>query len=125
MSDAGAAATPGRRRILVVEDEPLIGMLLEDMLADLGYEVAASASRLDDAIKEAQEQDFHAAILDVNLNGHQIFPVAEILVERRIPFLFATGYGEQGVPPAFQQHPTLEKPFHQDALQTTLASLLD
>jgi len=125
MSDAGTAATLGRRRILVVEDEPLIGMLLEDMLTDLGYEVAASASRLDDAIKVAQEQQFHAAILDVNLNGHTIFPVAEILAQRRIPFLFATGYGEKGLPEAFQQHPTLEKPFHQDALQVTLAGLLD
>jgi CheY-like chemotaxis protein len=111
------------RRILVVEDELLIGMLLEDMLVDLGYEVAATASSFDDALQLAREGEFDGAILDVNVNGQEIFPVADVLAGRQIPFLFATGYGERGLPPAFQERPTLQKPFQQEALEAKLASL--
>jgi CheY-like chemotaxis protein len=125
MAITGGPAVPGRRRILVVEDELLIGMLLEDMLTDLGYEIAATASRVEDALKLAHDREIDAAILDVNLNGREIYPVAEVLAERKIPFLFATGYGEQGLPAAFKQRPTLQKPFQQETLQLKLASLFD
>ena len=111
------------RRILVVEDEILIGMLLEDMLGDLGYQVAAMASRIEEALTLAQEVDADAAILDVNLNGQEVYPVADILAGRGIPFVFATGYGERGLPPAHQQRPTLQKPFQQATLQRQLAGL--
>lgn len=116
MSMSGGAAPGGARRILVVEDELLIGMLLEDMLRDLGHEVVATASRLDEALELAQVVEVDAAILDVNLNGQAIYPVAEVLAGRGIPFVFATGYGERGLPPSLQQRPTLQKPFQQDAL---------
>ncbi|MCC7347440.1 MAG: response regulator [Variibacter sp.] len=114
---------PRARRILVVEDEVLIGMLLEDMLQDLGYEIVATASRVDEAARIARDVDADAAILDVNLNGQEVYPVAEILAGRGIPFVFATGYGERGLPPAFQQRPTLPKPFQQDSLSAKLHSL--
>jgi CheY-like chemotaxis protein len=114
---------PTARRILVVEDEILIGMLLEDMLGELGYEVAAMASRVEEAMTLAREIDADAAILDVNLDGKQVYPVAEILSGRGIPFVFATGYGERGLPPAYQQRPTLQKPFQQETLQRQLAGL--
>ena len=116
-----ASATP--RRVLVVEDEVLIGMLLEDMLSDLGYEIAGTASRVDEAAKLARETRADAAILDVNLNGQEVFPVAEILAERGIPFVFATGYGEKGLPAPHQQRPTLQKPFQQETLERQLAGL--
>ena len=120
MSTGSRAAA---RRILVVEDEILIGMLLEDMLGDLGYQVAAMASRIEEALTLAREVDADAAILDVNLNGQEVYPVAEILAGRGIPFVFATGYGERGLPPAHQQRPTLQKPFQQATLQRQLAGL--
>lgn len=111
------------RRVLVVEDEVLIGMLVEDMLRDLGYEIAGNASRVDEAVKLARELEVDAAILDVNLNGQEIYPVAEILSGRGIPFVFATGYGERGLPQAFQKRPTLQKPFQQESLERKLAEL--
>ena len=112
-----------RRRVLVVEDEILIGMLLEDMLSDLGYDIAATASRIEEATALAKDGQFDAAILYVNLNGQEVYPVAEILASRGIPFVFATGYGERGLPPAYQQRPTLQKPFQQETLDRQLAAL--
>jgi CheY-like chemotaxis protein len=113
----------GVRRVLVVEDEVLIGMLLEDMLSDLGYEIAATASRVEEAATLARDGQFDAAILDVNLNGQEVYPVADILAERGIPFVFATGYGEGGLPPHYQQRPTLQKPFQQETLERQLIGL--
>jgi CheY-like chemotaxis protein len=111
------------RRVLVVEDEILIGMLLEDMLGDLGYQVAATASRIDEASRLAREAEIDLAILDVNLNGQEVYPVAEILAGRGIPFVFATGYGERGLPPAFRDRPTLQKPFQQATLEQQLTAI--
>lgn len=112
------------RRILVVEDEILISMLLEDMLTDLGYEVAGTASGVDEAKALADRLEIHAAILDVNLNGGDVYPVAEVLERRSIPFIFATGYGERSLPPAYQHRPTLQKPFEQTTLAQQLAQLV-
>jgi two-component SAPR family response regulator len=98
-------------------------MLLEDMLADLGYEIVGTASRLDEATGLARTANCDLAILDVNLNGHQSYPVADIFVERGIPFMFATGYGERGMPSAYQNRPTLQKPFQLDALERLLRDL--
>jgi CheY-like chemotaxis protein len=82
------------KRILVVEDELIIRMLLEDMLGELGYTVAAEAARMDEALEATKNADFDLAILDANLNGQPISPVADALVARGTPFVFATGYGE-------------------------------
>jgi CheY-like chemotaxis protein len=111
------------RRILVVEDEVLISMLLEDMLTDLGYEVAATASRVEEALALARTAEIDAAILDVNLNGEDVFPVADVLAGRSIPFVFATGYGERALPAAYKERPTLQKPFEQSALGRQIAQL--
>jgi CheY-like chemotaxis protein len=113
------------KRILVVEDELMIRMLLEDMLAELGYTVAAEASRLDEALEAARIADFDIAILDVNLSGQPISPVADVLAARGMPFVFATGYGERGLPDAYRDRPTLKKPFQLDSLKRTLQSALD
>jgi CheY-like chemotaxis protein len=111
-------------RVLVVEDEYLIRMLLEDMLADLGYEVAAAVGSIAEASDLASTGDFNAAILDVNLDGKEIFPVADILAKRGLPFVFVTGYGEGSLPDAYRGRPALQKPFQADRLKTTLAGLL-
>jgi CheY-like chemotaxis protein len=98
-------------RVLVVEDDSLICLLFEDMLSDLGCKVVGTACDFKRAADLAQGQDdIDVAILDVNLGGQQVFPVAEILSKRGIPFLFATGMGADGLPPDWQGHCSVQKP---------------
>jgi CheY-like chemotaxis protein len=112
-SDASAAAG---KRVLVVEDELMIRMLLEGMLTDLGHTVAAEAGAIDEALTLAKQGEFDFAVLDVNLNNEPITPVVEVLIRRGVPFVFASGYGRRGVPEAYRQNPTLQKPFQVEAL---------
>jgi CheY-like chemotaxis protein len=107
---------PDGKRVLVVEDELMIRMLLQDMLADLGHTLAGEAGRIEEALALAKEGEFDVAILDVNLNGQPISPVVEILIKRGLPFVFATGYGQRGVPEPYRNTPTLQKPFQANAL---------
>jgi CheY-like chemotaxis protein len=118
------SATPAKR-ILVVEDELMIRMLLEDMLGELGHTVAAEAARIEEALDAAKNADFDIAILDVNLNGQPISPVADALVARGMPFVFATGYGERGLPEPYRDRPTLKKPFQMDGLKQMLQTALE
>jgi CheY-like chemotaxis protein len=110
-------------RILVVEDESMIRMLLDGMLADLGYTMVAEAGTIDEALALARDTECDAAILDVNLNGKPITPVVEVLLARGVPFVFATGYDLRGVPEAYRDSPTLQKPFRTEALAQALATL--
>jgi CheY-like chemotaxis protein len=112
------------KRILVVEDELMIRMLLEDMLGELGYTVTAEAGRLEEALQAAKTADFDIAILDVNLDGEPVSPVADALVARGTPFVFATGYGERGLPEPYRDRPMLKKPFQMDGLKQMLQSAL-
>jgi CheY-like chemotaxis protein len=105
------------RRVLVIEDESMVMMLLQDMLADIGCEVIGCASRLTDAIEKARSLTFDVAILDVNLNGEKTFPIADVLAARGIDFVFATGYGASSLPASFSNTPILQKPFHQQELE--------
>ncbi len=111
------------KRVFVVEDELMIRLLLQDMLADLGHTLAGEAGRIEDAVALAKEGDFDVAILDVNLNGQPISPVVEVLIARGVPFLFATGYGQRGVPERYRGTPTLQKPFQSDALAAALKTV--
>lgn len=111
------------KRVLVVEDEMTIAMMVEDMLIDLGYEVVEIAARLPVALKMAVEAVVDFVILDVNLDGHKSFPVAEILEKRGIPFAFATGYGRAGIEDAFVDRPVLTKPFTAADLDTVISGL--
>ena len=115
---------PAAPRLLVVEDEYLIRMLLEDMLADLGYTVAAAVGSFAEASEAATNGAFDAAILDVNLAGREIFPVADILAKRGLPFVFVTGYGERSLPEPYRDRPALPKPFQAEQLKAVLARLL-
>ena len=113
------------KNVLIVEDEIMIRLLLEDMLGDLGYTIAAAVGRIDDAVKLAKTGEFDVAILDVNLNGQTVSPVAEILEARGLPFVFATGYGERGLPERFSNRPTLQKPFQQENLGRILSQAFE
>jgi CheY-like chemotaxis protein len=115
-----AGASTSRRNVLIVEDELMIRMLLEDMLTELGYEIAAAAAQVEDAVRLAEVAEIDVAILDVNLNGHTVSPVAEVLDARGLPFVFATGYGERGLPERYRDRPTVQKPFEQHALRRAL-----
>ncbi len=101
------------KRVLLVEDEALVAMLVEDMLADEGCVVVATATRVGEAVAKAGDTaiEFDMAILDVNLAGEPVFPVAEALAKRGVPFAFATGYGAGGLPDTWKNRPTLQKPF--------------
>jgi CheY-like chemotaxis protein len=122
MTPEAPPATPALR-ILVVEDELMIRMLLEDMLGELGYTVAAAAANMNEALEAAKNADFDLAILDVNLNGEPVSPVADALVARGVPFVFATGYGEHGLPEPYRGRPTLKKPFQLEGLEQMLHSV--
>jgi DNA-binding response OmpR family regulator len=107
--------------VFIVEDEPMIRMLVVDMLEDLGCRVLAAAGDVEEAANLAQSTDFDLAILDVNVNGKLITPVAELIKARGRPIIFATGYGSEGVPEQFRDLPALQKPFQQE----TLAAAID
>src|SRR5260221_4331848 len=106
------------KRILVVEDEPMILMLLEDMLGELGYTVAAEAARIEEALEAMKNADFELAILDANLNGQPASPAADALVTRGIPFVFATDDGD--VATSYRGRPVLTKPFQMAGLKQIL-----
>ncbi|MFL5280502.1 MAG: response regulator [Rhodopila sp.] len=97
-------------RVLVAEDEALVAMMIEDLLEDLGCEIAASAARLEDALEKAQTVTADVAVLDVNLAGRLSYPVIEVLRARGIPFVVATGYRLNDLPAELQGAPVLAKP---------------
>jgi CheY-like chemotaxis protein len=101
---------------LLVEDEAMIAMLVEDMLEDLGHELVRVANRLEEAIAAAGTEAIDLAILDLNLGGVLTYPAADVLAERGILFIFATGYGSSGITDAYSTRPTLQKPFNIGAL---------
>jgi CheY-like chemotaxis protein len=112
-----------KARVLIVEDEIVVALFLEDILAEFGYEVAGVASRLEEGLARAEAPDFAMAILDVHLNGRDVFPLADRLAERRLPFVFATGYGARGIPERHAGRPVLQKPFLPADLSRALAGL--
>ncbi|CAN5243612.1 response regulator [soil metagenome] len=102
----------------------MIRMMVADMLEEIGYAIAAEAGEIDDAVRLVQVTDFDIAILDVNVNGKVITPVAEAVQLRGLPFVFATGYGAQGLPEKFRDRPTIQKPFQIETLARTIESVL-
>src|SRR5690348_3136828 len=110
-------------RVLVVEDEMTVAMLIEDMVAELAYDVAAVVPRLEDAMRLLDSDTFDLAMLDVHLNGKTVFPFAAELQARDIPFLFATAYGIRGIPEEFRSYQVLQKPFGPVELRRALMDL--
>ena len=112
------------KRVLLVEDDSLVAMLVEDMLDELGFAVHGSAASVDAALEAVAKGGFDVAMLDVNLAGQPVFPVAEALDARGIPFVFASGYGAGGVPEAWAGRPVAAKPFRVDDLDAVLRAAL-
>jgi CheY-like chemotaxis protein len=110
-------------RVLVVEDEMMVSMLIEDMLTDLGCTVVGPASRLEEAIELAGRAELDCAVLDVNLGGQPIFPLADLLRAKGAPFAFATGYGDAGLRDVDRGSPVLQKPFREGDLARVLGEL--
>jgi CheY-like chemotaxis protein len=110
-------------RVLVVEDEMMVSMLIEDMLDDLGCTVVGPAARLDEALALARSTEIDCAVLDVNLGGQPIFPLADYLREKGAPFAFATGYGDAGLREVDRGSPVLQKPFRETDLARVLGEL--
>ena len=131
-SAAGAAErmTGGKdlagAKVLVLEDETLVSMMVEDMLSDLSCEIIGPFARLDQAIEAVQGmiEPVDVALLDVNLGKTQSFPLAEILRDKGVPFVFTTGYDDSGIPAEWRDRPALRKPFMlhhmKDALEKAL-----
>jgi len=97
--------------VFLVEDEVMIRMMVADMLHELGYRLAGEAGRIEEAIKLVQKTEFDLAIMDVNLNGKLVFPVADVIKARNRPFIFATGYSASILPDEYRDRPALQKPF--------------
>jgi len=114
----------GSRSILIVEDEPLIAMMLEDFILSLGHEVSGSCDSVGSALKEIEKNKFDLAILDVNLKGESVWPVASALRKKGTPFVLATG-GHVDPPPAeFASAPMIEKPYTIDRVTPIIEAVL-
>ncbi|HEX5464137.1 MAG TPA: response regulator [Burkholderiales bacterium] len=116
-------AFPSGLRVLLVEDESVVAMLLEDILGELGCEVVGPVAQIDKAVEMAQHEKIDAAILDVNLNGRKVYPVADALAARSIPFIFATGYGRDSLRAPYDDRPMLQKPFQQRDINAAFAEV--
>lgn len=112
-------------RLFVVEDEALVAMLLEDMLADLGCTVVDVVGTIRDALGRLGDTVADGAVLDVNIGGEKVFPVADALAERGLPFVFATGYGRAGLDQRYPTAPVLTKPYSSDELANVLVTFRD
>lgn len=105
--------------ILILEDEPIIGLALEDMLVREGAAVL-HASRIEEAEELISSETVDSAVLDVNVHGALSYSVAELLAQRAIPFIFATGYGDRSHPPEFGSVPTVAKPYSASDIRAAL-----
>ena len=112
------------RSILIVEDEPLIAMMLEDFLESLGHSISASCDSVDAAMAEVEKGGFDLAILDVNLKGESVWPVATALRNRGTPFVLASGGHVEPPPPEFVNAPMIEKPFTIDRVTPIIEAAL-
>ena len=121
---AASAIDPDEKRVLLVEDEPLVSMMLADMLSAFGHKVDGPYSRFSDAILAAKTNNLQAGILDVNLGGEKTYAVADILANRNIPFAFVTGYGPDSIVSAFSHAPVLQKPIEAAKLHALLQQIV-
>jgi len=114
----------GAARLLLVEDEIVVGMFMQELLESIGYRSTEPIGRLSDALAAAERERFRGAVLDMNLNGEIVYPLAELLAKQKVPFVFVTGYAPRSVDPRFTDVPILQKPVLQEDLAATLERVL-
>jgi CheY-like chemotaxis protein len=110
-----------RMRTIVVEDEPLVRLMTEDILVAIGCVISAAASSLAEALTHIAATEFDLAVLDINLDGTEVYPAAELLRGKGTPIIFVTGYGRRGVHDAWHDFPILQKPFSLRDLEQAIA----
>ena len=121
--DAAADASPGQitvagNRVMIVEDEALVAMALREALDELGFSVLGPFNRISEAMIALRNNHIDAAVLDVNLGGELIYPLADVLAADHVPFVFITGYGAEEIEPRYARVPVLQKPIEADALKS-------
>ena len=112
------------RKVLVVEDEMMIAMLIEDMLDEFGCKLVGPATNVPRALELIGKEQVEIAVLDLNLDGKDTYAIADALRQKNVPFIFATGYGSTGMRPEYSDRPVLQKPFQAIDLETALAQAL-
>lgn len=112
------------KRVLIVEDELLVALMIEDVLLDLGCQTVGPCGSVAKALEAARIEELDLAVLDVNLDGEKVYPVAAVLTERRIPFLFVSGYGDGAIPPDHRAWKVCAKPFRTRDLEKMLFAAL-
>ncbi|HWU53958.1 MAG TPA: HWE histidine kinase domain-containing protein [Rhizomicrobium sp.] len=122
--DVQMPSSNGDSRLLLVEDELVVGLFMQDLLKTIGYRPTEPIARLSEAIDAATQERFEGAILDMNLNGEIVYPLAELLTRQQVPFLFVTGYAPRSLDPRFTRVPILQKPVVQDELAGALNRVL-
>jgi CheY-like chemotaxis protein len=111
-------------RVLIVEDDPLIGMLMTDFLEELGCSYLGPCPTLPDALGAAESGVFDVGILDLRLGADTVYPVAHILIKRGIPFAFATGFGGHGIEAEWKDRPHIDKPYVLGDVERVLGLLM-
>src|SRR5262249_43152401 len=112
-----AQSAPCRNRMLIAEDEALVAIMMEDLAVEFGWSVVGPFAKAADALAAAKQDDIHAAVLDVNLGGESVYPVADVLTARGVPFVFTTGYGAESIDRRFASALILQKPIDRHALE--------
>jgi CheY-like chemotaxis protein len=124
MTSINGAERPARNlKVLVVEDEVMVGLLAEDILQDLGHSVVGPIARLEKAVEAACHETLDLAMLDINLDGQDVFPVADVLDRRQIPVIFVSGYGGCRLRTCDNSKPILQKPYLKEQLRTAIATI--
>ena len=120
--DVKSAPAPFGNRMLIAEDEALVAIMMEDLAVELGWSVVGPFAKAADALAAAKDDDIQAALLDVNLGGESVYPVADALTARGVPFVFTTGYGAESIDRRFASTPILQKPIDRHVLEQVFSS---
>jgi len=112
------------RKVLVVEDEMMIAMLIEDMLDEFGCKLIGPATNVPSALELIGKEQVEVAVLDLNLDGQDTYAIADVLRQKKVPFIFATGYGSTGLRKEYGNRPVLQKPFQARDLEAALVQAL-
>ena len=111
------------RRILVVEDSPVVGPFTADLLEELGCEVVGPAPNMAAARELVEAGEFDGALMDIHIRGERVFPLCEMLESQGVPFVFTSGYADRNMPEKWEERPRLQKPYTLDQIEKALAGL--